>query len=140
MIKLFLLLSLPLAAQTFGIFCPSTSPKPVVCSITSSTPNASTFQWDISTNVPNSGMTVKSLVLNKSASANGGRMVMVGMNATPMPTGAVATVSIAFPAAWKCPGNSPCLTVNLSGPQATINNHAVNLIASPASATMRVPK
>lgn len=141
MIKLLLLLSLPLAAQgTLGIVCPSTSAKPVICSIRSTATGATTLQWSITTNVANSGMVVRSLVFNKLANANGSKMLMFGMNALAIPTGNVATVSISFPASWKCPGNSPCLTVTLSDPQASVANHAANLTASPASATVRVPK
>ncbi len=141
MIRLILLFSLPLAAQgTLGIYCPLTSSKPVVCSVNSATALATTLQWNITTNNPNIGMTAVSLDPNKSAGVNGSQMIMVGMNAARMIVGTVATVTIKFPSTFSCPGNSPCLTVTLSAAQATINNHAVNLSASPASATVRVKK
>ena len=127
-------------AQSLGVVCPSSSAKPVVCTIISSVIGASGVQWVISTNVPNSGMSVSSRRPDKSAANNGGRMLMFGMNSTPMPLGILASVSISFPSGWKCPGNSPCLTVTLSLPQACVNNHSVRLTASPASATVRVPK
>ena len=138
MIKLLLLYSLPLAAQTYGVVCPAVSVKPVVCSITSSTPNATTFQWSLTTNVPNSGMIVKSLIPTKSAASNGTKMLMVGMNVNTIPVGPVATVAISFPLSFTCPGNSPCLTVTISDAAATVANHSKALISSPASARVRV--
>jgi len=132
-----LALALPVWSQV-GIVCPSTSAKPLVCSVTTATIGATTYQWTISVNTPTTGMAVRALPPDKSASAYQGKMLLLGMNASFIRPGTIATVTISLPSTFTCPGNSPCVTVTLAAPQATISNHAVNLAASPGSAKVRI--
>ncbi len=135
-----LLLGTSAFGQSLGIYCPAISPSVVVCSIASTAPGATTFQWTLSTNVANAKMNVTALAAGKSAAANGSQMLLVGMNATAIATGTVASVTINLPRGFSCSGNSPCLTLTLANVQATINNHPVNLTANPASVKVRVKK
>jgi hypothetical protein len=114
-----LLLSLPLAAQSLSLSCPSSMKfnQPTVCTLNFAG-GAAALEWNLTVN-PSVPVKVQSLIAGKSVAGANSVYALLGMNTTPL-AGSVATITI--------PARAGSVTLTLSKPLgSSAGGHAVEV-------------